>query len=362
MEFVINKPLFSEALSLVNTVVPERAARAVMQNLMLTGNQDGTITLSATDLEIGVRVTLDASNMQEPGSVLLPSSRLNALVKGATGDEVTLSIQDNKAELRTKQGRFNLPGADVLDYPTIPAFKPEGSIFVHGDDFVEAVQKTMFATAKGDTRYALNGIYLNVQETNADFVASDTHRLSLVKKKIRNPDNSAFDGIILVKGMSILARLAANTDVVELNLTANELLARTTNAVVVIRRVDGMFPRYADVIPAKSESFFTVSKEELLHSLQSVGLIASDETKAVIFKVEEKVLTISAASEHGDGAVTLDVENEGKDIEIKFNYSFMIDALKNISEDKVTVQYTDPEQPARIDSADFLYVLMPINR
>lgn len=362
MEFSINKSLFSESLSLVTSVVPERSARAVLQNLMLIGNADNTITLAATDLEIGLKISLEVSNLKEPASVLLPASRLNALVKGSYADELFIDIQDNRAEIKTKQGRFQIPGQDVIDYPSIPDFKAEGAVFIHGDDFVEAVQKTVFATAKGDTRYALNGIYAVIKEGHAEFVSSDTHRLSLVKKKIRNPDNSAFDGIILTKGMTTLSRLASGNDVVEINITDNEMLARTPNASIVIRRVEGMFPRYNDVIPPKSESHFTVAREELLRTLHSIGLMTSEESRSVILAVGNGSLNISASSENGEGNMRLDAEVVGTDIEIKFNYQFLIDVLKNLSDDTVTVQYKDADNPARIDAGDFMYVIMPINR
>lgn len=362
MNFTINRTVFSEALSLVNTVVPERSARAVLQNLMLSGNPDNSITLSATDLEIGLKINLDVQEMRDPGQILLPASRLNALIKGSFAENVTISIQDNRAEIKTQHGRFQIPGLDIVDFPTIPDFKADGAIFIHGDDFIESVQKTIFATAKGDTRYALNGIYLSVNEGHAEFVASDTHRLSLIKKKIRNPDQSQFDGIILIKGMNTLSRLSAGCDMVEINITPNEMLARTPNAILVIRKVEGMFPRYNDVIPPKSESHITVSREELLRSLHNIGLMASDESKSVLFAASAGTLCISASSENGEGNLNLDAEVVGPDIEIKFNYVFLVDVLKNISDEKVTIQYQDPENPARIDSEDFMYVIMPINR
>lgn len=362
MQFTIDKNAFSEALSLVATVVPERSARAVLQNFMLTGGDDSSITLSATDLEIAIKIKLDVKDMQDPSAILLPASRVNALVKGAFCDEITVSVDNNKAEIKTRQGRFQVPGQDIVDYPSIPDFKAEGVVFIHGDDFAEAIQKTVFATAKGDTRYALNGIFVNINEGHAEFVASDTYRLSLVKKSIRNPDNVTTDGIMLTKGMTTLARLAAGNDVVDVVITANEMLARTPNAMLVIRRVEGMFPRYNDVIPQKSESHFTVSREELLRALHSIGLMSSGESKSVLFSVSDGLLHISASSENGEGDLRLDAETVGEPVEIKFNYSLLVDALKNISEDKVSIQYKDADNPARIDSGDFLYVIMPINR
>lgn len=362
MEFTISKNLFSDNLSLISSVVPERSARAVLQNLMLIGNADNTITLAATDLEIGLKITMPVNNLTDPESVLLPASRLNALVKGSISEELSLSITDGKAEIKTKQGKFQVPGADVADYPTVPDFQPEGAVFMHGDDFAEAVQKTVFATAKGDTRYALNGIFINIHDSVAEFVASDTHRLSLVKKKVKNPDGKAYEGIMLTKGMATLARLAAGQELVELNITANELLAHTPNATLIIRRVDGMFPRYNDVIPPKSDNHTTFAREEMTRALHNIGLVASDETKAVTFSINQGCVEVSASSDNGEGDLRLDAETVGADVTIVFNYVFLIDAFKNMSDDKVTIQYKDAENPARIDSGDFLYVIMPINR
>ncbi|MCC8164767.1 MAG: DNA polymerase III subunit beta [Planctomycetes bacterium] len=362
MEFSVNKTKFSEALSLVTAVVPERASRPVLQNLLLIGNEDSTITLAATDLEIGLKMNLEVVDLKNPTSVLLPASRLSALVKGTYADDIHMTIEDNKAEIKTSYGRFQVPGMDVLDYPTIPDFAAEGVFLVHGDDFVEAVQKTLFATAKGDTRYALSGIYVNVTDGSAEFVASDTHRLSLVKKKVKNPDAATADAILLTKGMNTLSRLAAGCDMVEMAITAKELLARTPNATVFIRRVEGMFPRYQDVIPEKRETHFTVDRDELLRSLHSIGLISSDESKAVLFTTGENTLRLSASSENGEGDLSLDAEVVDGPVEIKFNYVFLVDALKNIAEDKVTVQFKDADNPVRIDAGDFVYVLMPMNR
>ncbi len=362
MEFTIRKELLSDALTLIASVVPERSTKPILQNLKLTGNPDSSITLSATDLEIGITQTLEVTDLKDPLTVLLPASRLNALVKAAFTEVFHIDIQDNKLQVKTKQGHFTLMGQDSADYVTIPEFKPAGAIFMHGDDFADAVQKTVFATARGDTRYALSGIYMNASEQNIDFVASDTHRLSLVKKKIRNPDQTVFDGILLGKGMNILARLAQGMEILELTLTQNELLARTHNASLFIRRIDGMFPRYQDVIPPKRDSKFSVNRDDLQRGLQQIGLMSPEESKSVLFKVTDGNLCLSSQSDNGAGDLNIDAETTGEKVEIKFNYLFLLEALKNIVDPTVTIQYKDDDNPARLDSGDFLYVLMPMNR
>ncbi len=362
MEFTIQKNSFSDALSLIASVVPERSSKPILQNLKLTGNPDSSITLAATDLEIGITQTLEVTDLKDPLTVLIPAGKLNALVKAAFTDDFQVSIVEQKVRVKTKQGQFTLLGQDPADFVLIPEFNPAGAVFIHGDDFADAVQKTAFATARNDTRYSLNGIYLNVSDQAADFVASDTHRLSLVKKKIRNPEQVNFDAILVNKGMNILARLAEGMEVVEIAVTANELLARTHNASVFIRRLEGMFPRYQDVIPPKRDSKFTVNRESLQRGLQQIGLMSPDETKSVLFKVTDGNLCLSSQNDNGEGDLNIEAETTGEKVEIKFNYLFFLDALKHIADANITLQYKDEDNPARLDYGDFVYVMMPMNR
>jgi DNA polymerase III sliding clamp (beta) subunit (PCNA family) len=100
----------------------------------------------------------------------------------------------------------------------------------------------------------------------------------------------------------------------------------------------------------------------MVRRLHNVGLMASDETRAVLFDIAGDKITISASSDNGQGKSVLDSVIEGGDACIKFNYSFIIDALKNMSDEKAVLQYKDSENPARFDDGDFMYVIMPINK
>ena len=361
MEFNITKSSFSEALSLICAITPDRSVRPILQNFKLVLNPDRSLVLSATDLEIGLSLSLRAEKAEGEGSVLLPATRLNNLIKGSVTKEISFKIDENQAEIRTDKGRFHIPGQETTDYPIIPDFKENGSFLMHGDEFSDAVQKTVFAAAKGDTRYALNGIFMNLFEEEIEFVASDTHRLSYIKKKIRNPDKVKSDGIIIIKGMTTLARLATSTDVIKIRLGDNELMAKTENAVLFVRRVEGIFPRYRDVIPAISDSKVSVNREELMNSLNSVGILSPEETHRVVMGLSAKQVFLSGNSDFGEGKIHLEAELEGPELEVKFNYLFLIDALKNMSTEKISLQYKDAGSPVRIDDGDFMYVIMPIN-
>ncbi|MDR2390064.1 MAG: DNA polymerase III subunit beta [Planctomycetota bacterium] len=362
MEFSIDKTAFSETLSLIVSVIPERSIRTVLQNLFLKGNADNTLTMRGTDLDIGLKITLDARNLREPGEILLPAMELNSRVKNSRGDELFFTIAEQRAEIRTNGGnRYTINGMGTDDYPIMPDVHEGGYIGMHGDELADAVQKTIFATAKGDTSYALNGVYVSFDGDSAEFVASDTSRLSRVKKDIKN-SGAKGTGIIIPKGMNILAHLASGLDMVELALTEKALMAKTPNAAVVVQLVEGVFPRYRDVIPAKSDCYFTVKREELLDILQSVAPFSTD-SRTVLFELHGESLFLS--SKTGDGSEAhggLAVEPHGPDIALGFNYNYIMDGLKHIGDETVSIQYKDANSPARIDSCGFLYILMPIQR
>lgn len=361
MEFTVNRMHFSETLSLINTIVPERSAKLVLQNFRLEGREN-SIVLSATDLETNLVISLPVSVMKDPGQVLLPVSRLNSFIKTMTEDEITITVTDNQATVSGVRKNVLIPGMDVADYPMLSQFQEEGAILIHGEDIADAVQKTAFATSKGDNRYSLSGIFINIAGAKAEFVASDTHRLSLVTKKIRNTADTVCEGIFQLKGMSLLSKLAASSDIVTINITKEELQAKTDNAYISVRRVEGMFPKYQDVIPPKSDAYFVVGRESLQNALVGCGLFASEDSKSVEFGVSGNRVHLSTKSERGTGDMDIDAEVHGPDVDIKFNYIFILDVLKNIKEENISIQYQDEARPARIDSEDLMYVIMPINR
>lgn len=362
MKFSCSRAKLSEALSLIADVLPARAAKAVLQNVQLTGNADGTITLAATDLEIGLRYTLEVENLADAGTALLPGARLIGLVRDDWAETAHLAIEGDRAELRTENGTFHLVGGAGEDFPQIKQLEEKDAVEINGSDFAEAVRKTAFATARDETRFALNGILLSIDKGTAEFVASDTHRLSLVRKKVRNKGGAKTEAIIITKGMSTLAKLAESQETVRLQLTPHELIAQTANATLVTRLVDGQFPRYRDVIPKDLENKVTIARDMMMNTLRLVGQMTNEETRSVTLSSGDGKLLVSATgSEAGDGQVEIPAETEGKDeLAISFSYIYVVDALRVLDTDKVTLLFRDSDSPARLDVDDFTHVIMPI--
>lgn len=361
MKFTCSRVSLAEALSLVSSVIPTRSAKPVLQNVQIRGNSDSTITLSGTDLDIGISYTLEVENLQNPGVSLISAHKLTGVVQEDRSEEVTFEINPDSARMLTGRGNFEFSVAGDEEFPDIRGIGGENIIEIPGDALADAVGKTGFATAKGDSRYALNGICLNIRENIADFVASDTHRLSLVSKKIKNDNNISGQSIVITKGMQELARLAAGEEAVRIQISGNELIAATSRATLISRLVDGQFPRYQDVVPKESNIRLTFVREEVMHALRLVGRMSNEESHSIKFDAANEKLNISATTGSvGSGNIELDAKIEGGEISSSFNYIYMLDALKSLNSSEITLNFKSSDSPVKVEEGDYTHVIMPI--
>jgi len=360
MKFSCSRSTMSDVLGYLNDIVPSRSASPILQNIMMQGNADGTLTLSATDTEIGLKHTIAVDDLQDPCAVLLPANKLAGLIRDDWASTIKFSIENERAEITSENGTFHLMGQASDEFPTINDMPEKGIIEMNGKDIVDAVQKTLFATAKGDTRYALNGILLHIEKKDVEFVSSDTHRLSLSKKKSRTGDKSA-EAIVITKGMATLARLSDGEETVKLHLTSHELIAETSQATMMARLVDGQFPRYREVIPKDLEKSVTVNRDLFIKTLRLSGQITNEETRSITLSTTSDTLVINTSgNESGDGKTEVPAEVVGEDIQASFNYIYLMDVLKVLTTESITLRFRDADNPSRLDVGDFTHIIMPI--
>jgi len=364
MRLKCNRAELDAALAHLVSIIPSRSAKPVLQCLHLRGLEDGTIALEGNDLEVGMRILLRPESISEPCAVLLPAGKFANIIRGVWDETVEIHCEGNQAVIKTSSNDFRLMGsADTAEYPPLPEMEATGSIEIAAADFCQAADKTIFAAAKGE-RYAMNGVLFSVDGPQIDFVASDTHRLSLVRKKLRGEGFKARESIVMTKGMSALAKLAAGEELLTLELRSNCLIGQTRNAMLVTRLVEGQFPRYRDVIPKEMPLSVTVDRELLRRIVQLAGDLSNDETHSITLQADAAAGRISVAvtgGNVGEGHSEMPAEIEGgKNLQIVFNYIYLLDLLRVVQEPKVRIQARDGNHPVRFDAGDFTHIIMPI--
>jgi DNA polymerase-3 subunit beta len=233
----------------------------------------------------------------------------------------------------------------------------------------QMIARTMYAASLDETRYNLNGVYV---EQLADtgklrMVATDGHRLAYVDRDFGTAISGLERGVIIPrKGLGELKRLVdeEDADEVELGFEGNSVLVRREKVTLVMRLIEGEFPNYHQVIPRQTTRQLTLPAELLLQALRRVALLSSERSRAVKLELSAGLLRLSSSNpDLGEAQEEIDVDYAGDELSIAFNSRYLTDCLSVLGAKEVRLGFQDPLSPAQItpsDDADTLAVVMPM--
>jgi DNA polymerase-3 subunit beta len=344
------------ALAAVSPAVPSRAARPVLTNVRLG---DGLVT--GTDLEVRIDVAIDYHG----DAMLLPHSRLLAILNAAGGDEVTLEPKGTQCVVRCGHGTWTLPVEDAAEFPLWEPANAKPVTRLPADQFARAVRGVVFAADQESSRYALGAVLVDVKDGVVNLVATDGRRLCSCEME---HDLAVDDSATLVPSrvMQILARVAVTGDEesVQLEATGNELLATIGGTTVTARLTEGRFPRWRDVIPADGAEPTTVLSAALLSATKAAAIVTSEQSKGVQYTFTAEGIHLHGQSaEAGESSVTCEIVEAGHACTVKLDPIFVREWLSGLPADgepTVSVQAKDGESAVVLRTDTFTGVIMPL--
>lgn len=387
MKVICERAALLEAVNQVSGVVASRSPRPQLTCIKLSAakTSDGAeLTLSGTDAEIALTVRIGRVDVAEEGSALVPADKLRQIVS-AEDNETTLTIETtaDTTHIKGEDAHFTLHGFDPTDFPALADYKTvaEGSagvpaaksLFATEAGILDAlVSRTLFAAARENSRYAINGVLLVREGKKLEMVATDGRRLAKSAVSIGAAGEGA-QCIIPSKALSMLQKLTADeNEPVHVAVTDNQAVfafgdePADSRAVLTTNLVEGTFPPYEDVIPRDLDIKVTFNRDTLASAVKRAALLTNEESRGVrmAFTGGDKSLMLSSrAPEMGEATINVDLSNyDGSDIEIGFNPAFITDALKVINDPEIMIELKAPNKPGLFKAGnDFLYVVMPVN-
>jgi DNA polymerase-3 subunit beta len=352
----LNAADLKNALAAVSPAVPSRAPKPILTNVRLG---DGLVT--GTDLEVRIDAAIDYHG----DAMLLPHSRLMAILNAAGGEEVTLEPKGTQCVVRCGHGTWTLPVEDAAEYPIWEPNDARPVTRLPADQFARAVRGVVFAADQESSRYALGAVLVDVKDGVVNCVATDGRRLCSCEME---HDLAVDDSTTLVPSrvMQILARVAvaAGEDSVQLEATGNELLATIGGTTVTARLAEGRFPRWRDVIPADGGEPTTVLAAELLSATRAAAIVTSEQSKGVQYTFTAEGIHLHGQSaEAGESSVTCEIVEAGKACSVKLDPVFVREWLSGLPADgepTVSVQATDAQSAVVLRTDAFTGVIMPL--
>lgn len=369
MKIVVKRNAFASALSAASTVVPLRGVRPGLRNCLLTADKTGAIEISATDLEIGLRSKLQAESVVDPVSVCLPCTMMAGLLKECKEDLVTLETIGAKGVLTIGRDRYEVLGTESSDFPDMQSgiTETEKTISILAEDVASMIDRTIYAAAREQGRYAINGVYMQCKNNTLEMVSTDGRRLAVAKKQI-SKGGALEDGVILpVKMMQEIRKLCdsvASGKQITFALRGRSFIAATDDTTLSSLVIEGIFPKYSQVLPKGHDKEITIKREPLINALRKAVFLTSEETKTVTLCFSPGICLIEARSpEKGQAAVTLEVEYSGEEVSIGFNPQYLQDGLKVLDSETIRMELKSGTHPGMVREGEaFIYVLMPVNQ
>jgi len=369
MKFIVSSSALLKQLQTIAGVLNSSNTLPILDNFLFD-IEAKKLTISASDLESTMVTELEVESKAE-GRIAIPARLLLDTLKSFPEQPLTFTIDEKTfgIEISSDNGKYKLTGFDGNEFPKLPSLEDPASVTVNAEVLYEAINKTLFATGNDDLRPVMSGVFFEFGKDHLRFVATDAHKLVRYSRKDSTASGNA-TFIVPKKPLNLLKSILSSTNA-EVTLEYNEANVRFTfdKMTVVSRLIDGKFPNYEAVIPAKNPNKMTIGRHDLLGSIKRVSIFANKTTHQVRLKMSGSDLTISAedldfANEANE---RLTCSYEGEDMEIGFNSRFVMDMLSNLNSENVVLEMSAPNRagilvPGESDneSEDVLMLVMPV--
>ena len=352
----------SEAVNTVLKATAIRSTNPILEGIKLKAEND-VLTLQATDLELSIEKKIVA-DVKIEGETVVAGRFFAELIKKLNNEKIEISkTDDNTIKFKYTDSEGFLQTMPVSEFPAIKLIEDAESIKIKKSDFKEIVNKTSFSAAFDDARPVLKGILNEINDGKVNAVALDGYRMAVCSKPIDSKANFSF--IVPARSLTEINKIIDDSDdELEILIQKNFMQISIDEVKIITRLIDGDFINYKQVIPSQATTVVTVAKRFLEEAIERASLLARlNKNNLVTLDVNEDIMSVSSTSDLGNIREKISVNTKGKDLVIAFNARYFSEALKNITDEHININFVSPKDPCTItssDGGDYLFLILPV--
>jgi len=357
MKFIIQRDRLLASIQDVMKAISSRTVIPILTGMKIEAKEHG-ITLTGSDSDISIESYIPAEEngiiqveQIEEGTIVLQAKYFPDIIRKSPEKTIEFEVDSSlKVTVRSGKAEFNLNGLDAEEYPHLPKLQTDDSFEMPIDLLKSMIKQTVFAVSTMETRPILTGVNLKLENNVLSLSATDSHRLARREVPITNASIEFEQIVVPGKSLNELHKILDDTEeTVEISVTNNQILFRTKHLNFLSRLLDGKYPETSRLIPEQSKTKIQVKTKELLSTIDRASLLAKEERNNVVKLSTQgnSVIEISSKSpEIGNVVEDLTAQAiEGEELKISFSSKYMIDALKAIEYDDVTIEFTGAMRP-----------------
>ena len=364
MKLVCSKSALLNGVQIVSKAVPNKTTMSILECILLDASR-GVITLTANDMELGIETTIEG-NIVEKGIIALDAKIFLEIVRKLPDSDITIETDASfKTTITCEKAKFNIIGKSGEDFSYLPIVEREENISISQFTLKEVVRQTIFSISDNDNNKLMTGELFDINGNELKVVSLDGHRISI--RKIELKDNYAPRKVVVPgKTLNEISKiLSGDTDkFVNIFFTQKHIVFEFENTTVVSRLIEGEYFRIEQMLSSDYETKVVINKKEFLSCIDRATLLVKEgDKKPIIMNITDEKMELKINSIIGSMNEDIDIDKNGKDLMIGFNPKFLIDALRVIDDEKVTLYMVNPKAPCFIKDEEekYIYLILPVN-
>ena len=365
MDFYIQKQDIVKALSLTLGVVEKRQTLPILSNVLIEVDE-GSMQLTATDLESQISTSSSVSNFTSGGKTTAPAKKLSELCRLLPDNsEIHITLDGDKLVIESGTGKYNLKTLPSDGFPIFEEGSEGEAIQIDANKLKNIITKTSFAMGKQDWRHFLNGLYTVIEDSKIIAVALDGSQLATISTDLSKAPANEINGIIPRKAVNEIAKLVSDLDgPIDFNLGNSSIKIGTPSAAFISKLVEGSYPEYLRFIPSGSSTTLKISSKKLTEALSRVSVLTSDKSRGVRMVISTEGVMVSANNpQQEEGEELIKTDYAGDKIDIAFNVNLLQEILSTLDDDECEIHIFGTDKGCLITTPNnqyLKYVLMPL--
>ena len=364
MKFTCDKIVLLREISIAQDIIASKNAISILSNIYLEAEND-SLVIKATDMKVSFETKVPV-NVIESGSATVFGDKFFGIINSFPCDEIEFSQKELNIIIKPtvqKKPEYKLKSIASDKFPEFPVSNtPFFDMPIK--DFKEMVQQTVFAVSDDETRYFMNGVFLEKSEDKINMVATDGRRLAFINKNAEK-EISDFSGIIIPpKILNTIVKRSGDEGLVSISVSDKTIFVNFASYKFSSTLIEGTFPNYRKVIPENQTFSLSIKRDEMLSALRRVALMVEQKSHRIYFGISSGKMTVySEESEMGTVEDEISCEYEGEEITIALNYRYIEEPLKVIKDDDIIIHFTGATKAITIEpvpAKDFFHIVMPM--
>ena len=364
MKLICSKTNLLKGVTIVSKAVPSKTTMSILECILIDASAN-EIKLTANDMELGIETRIEGEIL-EKGVIAVDAKVFTEIVRKLPDNNITIESKNNfQISITCEKAHFNISGKSGEDFSYLPYIEKTDFLTLSQFTLKEVIRQTIFSIADNDNNKLMTGELFEIHENQLKVVSLDGHRISI--RKIELKENYQ-DRKVVVPGKSlqeISKILSGETDEeVRIFFTNNHIVFEFDTTTVVSRLIEGEYFKINQMLSNDYETKFVINKKELLNCIDRATLLLKEgDKKPIIFRISDDNMEININSQLGSMKEEIDIEKEGKDIMIGFNPKFLIEALRVIDDENITIYMVNPKAPCYIrdEEQQYIYLILPVN-